>query len=289
MNKLTNNHALHTLAGALVALGWLGSAAEAATISLSGANASGYAALSGVKASSSQADAEAWNFPYYVDTDGLFQSIAATPLSSTSVYAEESTYSVYGKDVDAPEFATFSAGTISYDAAALTGVGTEVVGVSALTLAINSDGFSPYSSGYNTGSGIGDFPFNYSITASNFTGNGLTFVNGQLMSIDLDADIAVAVQFAETGFYFTDLDSGDTALYEGDLSISATSYAFDLDVTQDVGSIVGTLEDTRLVLNRAGYIDAVTTIPVPAAAPLLMSAMGVLGWFGRRRRSSLRS
>jgi len=250
----------------------------AADIELAGDDATGYLSLANVKATNDQATAESWDFPYYLDENGIFQSIAAVPLSVDSVYSEEALYTVLGKDITSGNFSTLSAGTISFDDEMLSGVGVETVGVDALTLAINGQGFSPFFSEHNSGAGFGDFAFNYTITASNATGAGLTFVDGALTSVDLDADISVAVEFgAGLGAFF-----GDT--YDGSLSITGATYAFDVDVTQDTTSLLGDLNNTHLVFNRTGTIAAVSPIPEPSVYAMFAGGLIVLSAFARKHR-----
>lgn len=266
---------------AAVMLGGLAGGVQAATIDLASDDGTGYLALSSVKSSTSAEAAEAWNFPYYLEeSTGIYRSIAAIPLSADSVYAEESEFTVLGKDVTSSDFNTMSAGSVSFDDSLLLGSGVETVATADLTLVVDGDGFSPYMSDYNSGTGLGDFAFHYTITTSNISGNGLTFVDGQLTSVDLDADVSVAVDFGNIEAFAWD-DS-----YDGSLSISGADYAFDLDVSQPNVTPLAPLESTRMVFNRSGSIAAVT--PVPEASSYAMMLCGLLfsGVVARRRRKA---
>ncbi|MFT7723817.1 MAG: PEP-CTERM sorting domain-containing protein [Roseateles sp.] len=278
-----------TLAAAALLAGFAAQAATA-SIDLAGVG-TGYAALANVKsATADRVDyAESWNFPYYLDAStGLLRSIAASPLSAGSDYSVITSSTVSGKDITADNFSSFSAGAISYDAASLTGVGTETIGAGALSIKLNATGFSPYTSGYNTGTGIGDFAFAYTMEVSNLTGKGLTFVNGQLSSIDLDASVAVSVQLGSLGFYFTESPTftlnGARAQYTGTLSISGDHYAFDINQKKTVGSPLGTLSNTQFVMNREGSIGAVSPVPEPSTYALLAAGLALVGTAARRTR-----
>ncbi|MCG8317571.1 MAG: hypothetical protein MI976_30505 [Pseudomonadales bacterium] len=269
-----NSHLTRNCLSLLLASG-VSVTAFAGTVDLAGTDATGSLSFANVKATTDAAVAEGWNFPYFFD-GSIYQSIAAVPLSEDASYSEESSYEVLGKDITSDNFATLSAGAISFDDGLLTGAGIEIIDTSSLTLAINGEGFSPYHSDYNSGSGIGDFPFNYGITASNVSGTGLTFIDGTLTSVDLTADISVSVQLGELGFYL-----GNT--YDGSLSIAGANYAFDLDVTQDTSSPLGPLSDTHMVFNRAGTIAAVSPVPEPSFYAMFLSGFLILGAMFRRR------
>lgn len=262
---------------AVSALALIAAGAQAATLDLAGSNGTGYLAFSNVKNTTSASIAEGWNYPYYLGTDNIYHSIATSPLSSSSTYSEEANFTVLGKDITQTDFATFSAGTIGYDETTLTGVGTEVISVAGLTLTINSAGFSPYLSAYNTGSGLGDFAFNYTITPSNLTGGGLTFTNGVLTSVDLDASIAVKVGLGTNPAFALG------SLYNGTLSIDGASYAFNLDETKNNTSPLGALTNTHMVFNRAGSIAAVTAVPEPSTVAMMAAGLALVGLVGRRR------
>ncbi len=254
--------------------------ADAASIELAGDNGTGFLSMSNVKSWLAEPDPVTESeFPYFFDSDaGLWRSIAAVPLSADSTYAEEALgFTVLNKSITQSDFGTFSAGTIDYSDALVTGSGIESVDASALTLAFNNAGFSPLYSAYNTGDNFG---WAYSISASNVNGAGLTFVNGVLTSIDLTADISVAVSWL-------DLPAGTWAsTYAGSLTISGDMYAFQLDVMQDNETpFFGSLPNTHMVFNRAGDIAAVVPIPEPQTYLMLGIGLMLIGGAVRARRS----
>ncbi|MEM9057325.1 MAG: hypothetical protein AAGD86_07605, partial [Pseudomonadota bacterium] len=91
----------------------------------------------------------------------------------------------------------------------------------------------------------------------------LTFVDGQLTSIDLEISTSFSVE------------SFVTAVYSGTFSISGNEIAYLINDTQ-FGS--------TFQANLTGTVLAPAPIPVPPALVLLPSAIAALGFAGRRRK-----
>jgi hypothetical protein len=252
------------------------------------------------------------DFPYFYDPNftradggrGVWQSIAAVPLSASTTYAEEATFTVRNKVVNQPNFATFSAGVINYNNGSLTNSGTELIPVSGLSFAFNNNGFSPSMyrgtsadfPRYNDGSGSGNANFRVNLTANNLSGNGLTFINGVLRSIDLTATINLTAGFANsngTSVAFPwrsgQAINAPAYVYTGQLAISGNQYAFTLDESPDVFTVLtgNTPVDHRLVLNRAGSIAAVTPIPEPGTWAMTLGGVVAIAGIVKRRRRQL--
>ncbi|CAL1125565.1 unnamed protein product [Cladocopium goreaui] len=220
------------------------------SVDLSGTDHTGVLSMSNLKNWATEPDIVTQSpYPYFYDSGaGLWKSIAAEPLSPTTTYVEEGSFTVVNKILSDADFSTRSSGTIDYDDGPLTGSGPETVGAGDVSFTFNEDGFSPFYSPNNAGSGFGNFGWAYVITANNISGTGLSFVDGQLVSIDLTADINILVQFGDNpALVFNEAGpSTAPAVYAGSLNITGNSFAFDVDVTKAVDSALGSFAETNV-------------------------------------------
>ncbi|MEM0913766.1 MAG: hypothetical protein AAGB29_00760 [Planctomycetota bacterium] len=232
------------------------------TIDLAGDDNTGYLAAINIKNDVSEAGAIS-DLPDYAVaplTSGLFTSIVAEPLSADSSYTSSLfTDPVTNQTISDADFATRSSGVIEYDDSSLTGIGTEQVPVDAVV--VNAAGFSPLGSVHNNNNNAG---WDYLISVTDIAGAGLTFQDGDLVSIDLTANVSILPRFGGT-FAFG-------SSYDGSLNIAGNQFAFDVDVIQNNTTIFGPLTDTQLIFNRSGTIADV--VPEPGVA-LIGLALGV--------------
>lgn len=260
--------------------------ASAGTVPLSGVDATGYAALTGFNNEYGKpytGTGKGFKYPYYWNPKGCdggtgcWYVIAAEKLSADSFYPQESQYEVLGKDVTDADFNKFSVGSITYADSAVAATGTSVIGVNDITLNINAPGFDPIDKSRNVNN---EFAYRLKISASNITGKGLTFVDGKLTSIDLGADLNVGIEFMNNSFLKFNPGFSQVNAF----SIVGNKLAFNFDETKQQGSPLGVIADPRLIINRAGTIDAVhvNEVPVPAAVWLFGSAL--LGLAAKKRR-----
>lgn len=286
-----------------------------------GGTATGYLAVSNFKNSATQNGIEGKDssgissaghnglpdYPNYLipagqPTAGVWTGIIASPQNAAADYSPLYAYNgvapgsvfVGNQTITDANHATMSAGRISYNDSLLTGSGTEVIPVSALTFNFDTyawdgkttgDGgpwtvagvpsnpyyispFSPIYTVYNDGSGAGNASLAYNISLSNVTGSGLTFVDGELASMDIDGDLTV---LAKVGYVF-----GPSLTFTGDFSASGLDYAFDVDDTQSGFLWTG----IHMVMNRAGSLPG--AVPEPSAAILAGVACVALGASRRR-------
>lgn len=231
---------------------------------------------------------------------GLYTAIIASPLSPSSDYSALYTYNgvtpgattVNNLTVTDSNHSTMSAGLISYNDSLISGTGTETIPVSALSFNFDTylwDGktqngwtvfstptyispFSPAYTSYNDSSGAGNAAIVYNLSLANITGTGLTFVDGQLVSMNIDADLNVLLRAG----YFPDFPPAAGATFTGTFSADGLGYAFDVD---GFNSGFG-FTDVHMVMNRAG---TASVIPEPSA--LVLSALGLLAAFRRNRAS----
>lgn len=279
-----------------------------------GGPAAGYLAVSNMKNSTSQdgienktggnglEDYPNYQIPAGQANAGRWTAIIASPQFAGADYSRLYAYggvsagdvTVNNQTITDSNYSTLSAGLIGFDSSLLTGLGTETIGVSSLTFNLNTyewDGytangwntgtgtinispFSPVYTDYNDGGGAGNAAGFYDITLSNVTGTGLTFVDGELVSMDIDADLNIVMRIGN----FPTLGS---LPFAGTFSASGLGYAFDLDA---FGSVF-VFSDVHMVMNREGTASLLpSAVPEPASAAALLGAFA-LGAVALRRRA----
>ncbi|MEM7810822.1 MAG: PEP-CTERM sorting domain-containing protein [Planctomycetota bacterium] len=270
------------IAAAMLLATWAGPA-EAASVGVSGTDHTGSLYAINFKNWGTGAAAASGlpNYAYFEQPNGIFTSIVAEPLSASTVYAPENEgFTVFNKIVTESDFSTLSSGSLDFDDSGLTGVGTEFIDASSITFAVNAAGFSPISGPNNSGSGVGNAGWDYDISVTNAVGTGLTFIDGQLSSVDFIADVSVLPRFFGNPFgAFSDS-------FDGTVTFAGNGFQFDIDETKTVTTLLGTFTDARLVFDRSGTIDAVqqSAAVVPEPGTLTLAAIGAVGGFAVRRR-----
>lgn len=276
--------------------------ASAATQYLSlGGPATGYLAISNYKNSTDQAGIEGTgnglpDYPNYEIPTGQANAgrwtaiITATPSSTADyspLYNGVSGVTVNNLVIDDPNYSTLSAGLISYDDSSLTGIGTETISVAALTFnfdiyqwdgytangwntgvgTINISPFSTVQTVYNDGGGAGNAAGFYNLSLANVTGTGLTFQDGELISMDIDADLSVLMRIGN-------FPGAGSATFTGSFSVDGFDYAFDLNDTRSVAVFSG----IHMVMNRAGTVSS-----VPEPSTFVLGGLGLAALLYRRR------
>ncbi|MEM7791933.1 MAG: hypothetical protein AAF546_11075 [Verrucomicrobiota bacterium] len=251
---------------------------------------------------------------------GVYTAIINSPLDASYDYSNmlNHFYGDPGIQVNnagntQPGVSSFSAGRIDYDNSLVTGIGTETVGVSNLTLDfntfewdgnINGDGganglptpgpdadnpwvvsggpymispFSPVYTIYNDSSGAGNAAFFYYISASNITGSGLTFVDGVLTSMDISADLEVDLRIGQAPAF------GPNTI-TGSFTASDLEYEFDVKGTKSVAFFTG----INLYADRTG---TASVVPEPSSfalfAGLICLTIPLIRRRGRRSGSKV--
>lgn len=244
-------------------------------------------------------------YPYYVipagqTNPGRFSSIIASPQFAGADYSPLYAYGgvqpgdvqVMNQTITDSNYSTLSAGVIKFDNSHLTGSGTEKISVSNLTFDLNTyewDGytangwntgtgnikissFSPVYTDYNYGGGAGNAAGFYDITLSNITGEGLTFVDGALTAMDIDADLSIVMRIGN-------FPLAGSLPFEGKFTANGMNYLFELD---DFNS-VAVFSDVHMVMNRAGTA-SLSAVPEPGSLALLSLSCVGAAWYRRRKR-----
>ncbi|MEM7577760.1 MAG: hypothetical protein AAF328_09815 [Planctomycetota bacterium] len=272
-----------------------------------GGPATGYVALTNAKNSTSESGISGRNadgsinpnhnglpdYPYFevpsgfVSGSGTWTAVIAGPQSTANDYAllgdaffGGNVLDIQNQAVTQADASTLSAGRLNFDASLLTGVGTEVIPVSALAFDLNTfayDGvvdptvtgdprsnwpplgatvpqlnispFSPVFTPYNDGSGAGNAPFAYELTVDNLSGGGLTLIDGQLAELDITGDVTFEVFSVATPFF-------GRASVDGTLTLSGTDYTFDVVGSDGAGPITS----ANVFMNRSGVASLVGRI-----------------------------
>jgi len=238
-----------------------------------------------------------------------------TEFFNTFYSTASTTPTVNNQVVTQPGADSFSAGRIDYDNSLVSPTGTSTIGVGDLSLDfntfewdgnINGDGgatglptpganadspwvvpggpfmispFSPIYTIYNDSNGAGNAAIFYEISVTNLTGSGLTFVDGELVSMDITGDLIVGLKLGQAiAFPAVLFGEGEDSFAPGTFIASGLGYEFSLQDTETAAFFSG----INMYFNRAG---TASVVPEPTSV-LLMGAGGLLLLGRVRRRSS---
>lgn len=225
--------------------------------------------------------------------EGVWTAIIASPQSASS------DYSVFGDEfyggvqptinnqtVTQSDFSTLSAGRIDYDNSQVAAAGPDTIAASELTFNFNTfewDGvvdaeprsnftftgapinispFSPVYTAFNDGSGAGNAQLFYQISIDNVTGDGLTFQDGELVSMDIAGDVTIEATAAQLAGF-------GSGTYLGTFSASGLDYAFDVSGTDAFAFFNG----ASLIMNRTG---TASLVPEPTSLLMALAATATL-------------
>lgn len=201
------------------------------------------------------------------DADGLYDVNNLTQqFGSANVFPRESAFTV---------------GSLTYDEAGVTGIGTESVAITSIDL---GEFWSPDPSRTSGAAatvvsdisdnalGVWFFEAPGSIEFGALDGaDMLTFTNGVLTSIDLSLSSSFVVDYTGTG--------GPGTSYDGTFSISGNAISYQIDETEvNVPTAFGTVPQSSFVADLSGSV-----IAVPEPSSVLLSLVGGMFLFRRRR------
>lgn len=223
----------------VIAVGVAADPANAETFVDLGGPATGFAAISNAKNSSTQAGIEGTNnglpeYPNYQLANGNWTAVIAGPLSADSDYSGFASFPsgftpatpggpfvVNNKTITQPDFATLSAGRINFDNDLVTGSGIETVPTSALEIDLNTFAWDGNVTEAQTGDSRsnfdGDFaspespvmisPFSPAYTPYNDGGGGGNAQFFYLMYADILPDSGAGLTFDDGELVGVDFES----------------------------------------------------------------------------------
>lgn len=171
-----------------------------------------------------------------------------------------------------PNPGAFDIGSLTYDTNRLTGIGTEILDPTKFELTISRADYSFNVLNESTAPGTWTgYPYyywgidNYTLSISNISGEGLTFVNGVLTTMDFQANVRITSPMAPN------------VTWDGTLSFDGLNFVFNINESEFVNGF----GDLHIVMDRAGTI---SLIPEPTTGLLL--AIGCFAITLRRRPST---
>ncbi|MEM9488529.1 MAG: hypothetical protein AAGC55_05265 [Myxococcota bacterium] len=170
------------------------------------------------------------------DGDGLYN--AANPAQQ------------FGTDIDVfPHEGAFAIGSVTYNASAVTGCGTEIVTASSIDLSPLWSAGSSNTDISAVAMGLWFFEAPLSLEFGALNGSDkLIFKRGKLRAINIDLDATFTVDYTY-GY-------GSETTYNGSLTFSQKSVSLHFDDTQtNVDTMFGTLPQSRLVIDIDGSLD----------------------------------
>lgn len=179
-----------------------------------------------------------------------------------------------GTTVAHPNPANFNLGTLGFDESLLTGSGLEILAPNQFTLGLIRDdySFNVLNEDTTPGSWVG-YPYfywgvdDYSFNVSGMSGTGLTFLDGELSSMDFVVDFEIVSPL-------------DPDPWEGTLTFAGNEWTY--DVNDSNATFFG---DMHILMDRSGTLD-LSAIPEPSTGLLMLLASSV---FALRRRVKGRS